>query len=89
MLDATQILIITAATIMTTLLVVIGIQLILILKDVRKVLTRVESFTGHIESLGGGLSSGLGEFVAFFAGATKLFQLVNTVSKKKKSKSAS
>ena len=84
MLDPTQIVLITAATIMTTLLVVIGIQLIFILKDVKKILTRIEGMTGQIESVGQGLSSGYGEFISFFSGASKLFEFVHTLSKKKK-----
>lgn len=86
MLDPTQIVLITAATIMTTLLVVIGIQLIFILKDVKKILTRVENMTGQIESIGLGLSSGYSEFISFFTGASKLFEFIHTLSTKRKTR---
>lgn len=86
MIDTSQILIIAAITVMTVLLTVIGIQLIFILRDIRDILKKVKNITNEFESLGFGISGSFGEVLGFFAGAKKLFEVIDHVTKTKKSK---
>lgn len=84
MTDPNQIIIISATTIMTVLLTIIGVQLVFVLKDLRKLLTRANNIMNEFEKIGNGLSQGYSEVSAFVSGIGKLFQVVDLVSKSKK-----
>lgn len=68
---------------MTVLLTIIGVQLVLVLRDLRKLLTRINSIMGEFEKVGAGLSQGYSEITSFVAGIAKLFQVVELVTNRK------
>lgn len=90
MVDYTQVIILTVTVIITVLLTIIGVQLIIILQRVRRLLDRFDMVTGHIEKLGMSLSGGYMEILGFIAGVGKLFRVVDTIasSRKKSTKTA-
>lgn len=83
MLDTTQILITVIVSITTILLSVIGIQLIVLLKDVRKILKRVNEMIDSIENAGFGISRGYSEMIGFFSGVRNVMKVVDHVSESK------
>lgn len=84
MTDPNQIIIISATTIMTVLLTIIGVQLVFVLRDLRKLLTRANNIMDEFEKIGSGLSQGYSEVTAFVSGIGKLLQVVDLVTKSKK-----
>lgn len=86
MIDTTQILLISAITIITIILTIIGIQLIFILKDLRIFLHTVNKITHEIEKIGDGFENGYHEFIGFFVGIKKFLKIIDYVSDKKTKK---
>lgn len=84
MIDTTQLLLISAITIMTILFTVVGIQLIIILRDLRTLLSRVNGIMSEFEKVGGSLTHSYSEVLGFFSGVKNLFLLVDTLTKKRK-----
>ncbi len=82
MIDAGQILIITAISIMTILLTIIGIQLIIILRDFRAVMKRVNTATEMLEKVGVTVATGTTELMGFVSGIKNVFSVVDIVSEK-------
>ncbi|HLL60300.1 MAG TPA: hypothetical protein VK338_01155 [Candidatus Nitrosocosmicus sp.] len=82
--DTTQILLISAVTIMTIILTIVGIQLIFILRDVRILLTKVNNMVHDFEKLGSNFTHGYSEVLGFFSGVKNIFHLIDTLSKHKK-----
>lgn len=86
MLDSSQILIIAAITIMTAILTVIGAQLILVLKDIRKLLSRVNAIIDTVEQVGFNITHGSAEIIGFITGVKKMLTVIDTVSERSKKK---
>lgn len=81
--DPTQIIFISAITIMTLVLTVVGIQLIFILKELRTFLIKANNIIKELEKLGGSISNGYSEIIGFFYGLRNLFKILDLISKKK------
>lgn len=88
MVDTSQILIVAAITVMTVILTVIGIQIIFILKDVRKLLSQTANIVTQIEKVGFNLTHGYGEIIGFVSGMKKMITVIDHISEKKKNKHA-
>lgn len=84
MVDYTQVIILSVTVGITILLTIIGVQLIIILQRVRRLLDRVDMVTGHVEKLGMSLSGGYMEILGFIAGVGKLFRVVDTIASSRK-----
>ncbi len=80
MLDSSQILIVAAVTIMTAILTIVGIQLILVLKEVRQGLKRINGIVDSVEKIGFNVTHGSAEIIGFITGVKKLFSVIETVS---------
>lgn len=80
--DATQLLLTIILTISAVLALVLGIQLFLVLKELRKALKNINTIVEGFESVGMGLEHGLGEVVGFFNGAKTIFKAIDLFSKK-------
>lgn len=80
MFDTTQILIVAAVTIMTVVLTIIGIQLIFILKDVRRIIHRADNLMDSLEAVGLNVSHGYGEVIGFITGVKKILNVVDYIS---------
>jgi hypothetical protein len=84
MFDTTQILLMSAITIMTVIFTIVGIQLIFILRDMRTLVSKANSVVSEVEKLGGSFGNGYSELMGFFGGVKNVFHLVDAISKKKK-----
>ena len=84
--DTTQILLISAITVMTIILTIIGVQLIFVLKDLRIFLTKSNNIISELEKIGLGVESGYSEFLGFFTGIKKFFTIMDYISEKKSKK---
>lgn len=80
MVDAGSILIITAISIMTILITVIGFQIIVILKEIRLIVKRINAVSQSIENVGERLSGGASEIMGFVSGIKNVLTVVDTIS---------
>ncbi len=85
--DSTQLLLTVVLTVTTVLLVVVGIQLVFVLKEVRKTLQKVNGIVEHFEKVGVSVEHGFSELSGFVAGAKTLFKVIDLLHVKKNAKS--
>jgi len=71
MIDSVQILLTVVVTTLTVLLVIIGVQVFLILKEVKKTLSRANKILDDIEVLTNSVSKPIEEAAHFFSGLKK------------------
>ena len=86
MLDSSQILIVAAVTIMTAILTIVGIQLILVLKEVRQGLKRINGIVDSVEKIGFSVTHGSTEILGFMTGVKKLFSIIDVITEHTKKK---
>lgn len=86
MFDAGQILIVAAISIMTAILTIIGIQLIFILRDFRRMMTRGQSIIDGVEKFGMNMKSGSSELMGFVAGLKNVLTVIDHISESHKKK---
>ena len=84
--DTTQLLLTIVLSITTVLLVIIGIQLIFLLKELRATLKRTNKIIDGFDSLGVGLDHGLTEVVGFFNGFKTIIKAFELIHSKKNDK---
>ena len=65
---------------MTAILTIVGIQLILVLKEVRQGLKRINAIVDSVEKIGLGVTRGSAEVLGFFTGVKKLFSIIDVVT---------
>jgi hypothetical protein len=87
--DTTQLLLTVVLTVTTILLIVIGIQLIFVLKELRRALIKVNGIIDAFEKVGGSVEHGFSELTGFFAGAKSLFKIIDVLRNKKNGRSKS
>lgn len=81
--DSTQLLLTIVLTLSTCLIVVIGIQLIFILRELRKTVVKVNRIIESFESLGTGVEHGLSEVTGLLNGFKTVMRVVDFVVHKK------
>ena len=84
--DTTQLLFTVTLSITTIFLVIIGVQLIFILKELRLTLKKINGIIINFEKIGGSLDHGLSEVFSFLSGIKILFKLVDILHHKKNGK---
>lgn len=84
--DTTQLLLTIVLTITAVFFVIIGIQLIFVLKELRKTLRSINAVAQGFESMGMGLEHGLAEVVGFFNGFKSLIKMFDFFGDKKNEK---
>lgn len=84
MIDISQVLIASAITIMTVIVTIVGIQLILFLRETQKTVKRVNGIVDELEKIGMHVGHGANEIVGFVSGIKGFFKIVDLLSKKKK-----
>ncbi len=82
MFDINEIAIVAAVTVTTVVFTVVGIQLILILKDVRVIVKKINTLSTNLEHFGINVSSGYSELVGFITGFKKVLHVIDLVSEK-------
>lgn len=85
--DTTQLLLTVVLTVTTILLIIIGIQLIFILKDFRNLLKKTNNIVDELEKAGVSLEHGFSEINGFLSGVKTLFKIINTFHGKKNGRS--
>ncbi len=85
--DTTQLLLTIILSLTTVLLIVVGVQLIFVLRELRALMRNVNKVVEGFESLGVGLDHGLTEVVGFVNGFKSLMRVIETVNPKKHEKS--
>lgn len=85
--DTTQLLLTIVLLVTTVLLVIIGVQLIFVLKEVHKIIKKVNGVIEAFEKIGGSVEHGFGELIGFARGIKTLFKVVDLVHTKKNGKS--
>ncbi len=84
--DTTQILLISAISIMTVIFTIVGIQLIFILRDARILITKMNTIVHELNNMGVNMNNSYSEVLGFFSGIKNIFNLVDTLSKKRAKK---
>lgn len=82
--DTTQLLLTITLTITTILLVVIGIQLIFVLRELRKSLKKVNGVIDGFEKIGMSFEHGFKEFAGFLIGAKTIYKVIEKINFKNK-----
>ena len=85
--DTTQILLTIILSLSTIILVIIGIQLIFILNDLRKLLKKASSIIEGFEKIGLSFEHGLEEISGFLSGFKFLLKFFDILNKKNGKKS--
>lgn len=87
--DTTQLLLTVVLTITTILLVVVGIQFIFVLKELHKIVKKVNEIIEGFEKVGGSVEHGFAEILGFFSGIKTIFKVVDVIHNKKNGKQKS
>jgi len=85
--DTTQLLLIITLGTTTVFSVIIGIQLIIVLKELQKTLFNVNKIISGFESIGLGLEHGFGEVAGFLNGFKAILKVFELFGGKKNEKS--
>lgn len=84
--DITQVLLSVTLTVTTVFLIVIGVQLIFLFKELRIMLRKVNDIVEGFEKLGMNVESGFSELLGFFGGLKTFFKVMDAVRKRKHEK---
>ncbi len=84
--DTTQLLLTVVLTISTILLVVVGIQLFFVLRELRIALRKINGIVESFEKVGGSVEHSFNEFLGFFSGIKTMFKIVDIIHNKKNGK---
>jgi hypothetical protein len=81
--DTTQLLLTVVLGVSTILLIIIGIQLIFVLREIRLNLKRINEIIGGFEKLGLSLEHNFSEVFGFFTALKTLFKTLELLTNKK------
>ncbi len=87
--DTTQLLLTVVLTVTTILLIVIGIQLVFVLKELRKTLTKVNEIITNFEKVGVSVEHSFSEITGFVSGFKTIFKVLDFIHAKKSTRSKS
>lgn len=87
--DSTQLLLTVVLTVTTILLIVVGIQLVFVLKELRKTLQKVNNIVDNFEKVGVSVEHGFSEIKGFVSGAKALFKVIDIIHAKKNARQKS
>lgn len=85
--DSTQLLLSVILTVTTILMIVVGIQLIFLLRDLRVSIKKVNGIIEGFEKVGMTVEHGFEQFTGFLHGIKTIFKIVDVVHSKKNAKS--
>lgn len=84
--DVTQILLAVTLSVTTIFLVIVGIQVVLLLRELRDTLRRTNNIIEGFERVGLGVESGFNEVVGFLGGIKSVFRILDVFKKKRDEK---
>ncbi|OGK13266.1 hypothetical protein A3A93_04525 [Candidatus Roizmanbacteria bacterium RIFCSPLOWO2_01_FULL_38_12] len=82
--DTIQILLIIVLSISTIILTVVGIQLVIIMQSLKRILGRTNKILDGFDAIGTGLKHGIGEATGFINGFKTIMKILDLYKKKKK-----
>jgi len=82
--DPTQVLLTLVLATTTVFLLIVGIQLIFLLRELRKTLKNVNSVVDGFKKIGFNVDSGFKEIAGFLIGVKTIIKLIDSVTKSKK-----
>jgi hypothetical protein len=80
--DQTQIILTIALTLSTIFMIIIGVQLIFLLRDIRKITKKIINITDILEKFGFSLEHGFSEITGFLAGLKTILKIAEVIKKK-------
>jgi uncharacterized protein YoxC len=84
--DSTQLLLTIILTVSTILAIIIGIQLIFVLKELRRALLNINKIVSGLESVGVGIEHEFSEVLGFVKGLRNVFKIIDNLNHKKNEK---
>ena len=81
--DTTQLLLATTLIVTTLFLIIVGIQLFFVLRDLRTSINKVNEIIEGFEKVGLGMEHGFQEIMGFFAGLKSFFKVLDVLHHKK------
>ncbi len=84
--DTTQLLLIATLTVTTIFLIIVGIQLIFVLRELRSTLKKINSIVDGFEKVGVGIEHGFSEISGFVGGIKSLFKVLEVIGHKRNGK---
>jgi len=85
--DTTQLLLTVTLTVTTIFLVAVGIQLVFLLREVRKTIRKVNTIIEGLEKAGLAVEHGFGEIFGFLSGFKAIFKVIDLINNKKNARS--
>jgi len=84
--DTSQLLLTVTLTVTTLFLIITGLQLIFVLRELRKTLRKVNNIIEGFEKMGTSVEHGFSEFVGLFSGIKTLFNIFKLIESKRNDK---
>ena len=81
--DTTQLLLTVTLIVTTFFLIVVGVQLFFVLRDIRSTLKRINAIVEGFEKVGAGMQHGFQEVLGFFGGLKSFFKILDVIHHKK------
>lgn len=85
--DTTQLLLTVVLTIITLLIIIVGVQLIFVLREIRFAMKKINGIITEFEKLGMTVEHSFSEIFGFVAGLKSLFKIVDILHSRKNGKS--
>lgn len=80
--DSTQLLLTIILTVSTILAIIIGIQLIFVLKELRRTLLNINKIVSGLESVGVGIEHEFSEVLGFVKGLRNIIKIIDNLNHK-------
>lgn len=85
--DVTQIILSITLIVTTVFLVLIGVEVVKLLRQIRTILSRADTVVDHFERMGTSVEGGFNEVVGFFGGLKSVFKIMEFFQNKKHGRS--
>lgn len=81
--DTTQILLAITLSVTTLFLIIVGIQVVFLLRELRETVRKANTIVESFERVGMGVESGFNEVVGFLGGIKSVFKILDVLKKRK------
>ena len=81
--DTTQILLAVTLSVTTLFLIIVGIQVVFLLRELRETVRKANTIVESFERVGMGVESGFNEVVGFLGGIKSVFKILDVLKKRK------
>ncbi len=81
--DTTQILLAVTLWVTTLFLIIVGVQVVFLLRELRETVRKANTIVESFERVGMGVESGFNEVVGFLGGIKSVFKILDVLKKRK------